>query len=126
MASSFKGKDLFGSGPHRFSQGRQGQVMMSWIALGTVQPGTVAIGLTELDVTVTGRLTAPSETALWALRDAIIAEFQENPTSGTLVDPHGRSWADMTFIDFREGDRTDRGRVWSMEYAAVFRKIKVY
>jgi hypothetical protein len=112
MASSFKGNDLFGSGPHRFRQGRQGQVMMSWIALGTIQPGTVALGLTELDVIVTGRLVAASEAGLWTVRDAVVAELQEVPTAGT-------------FIDLREGDRTDRGRVWSMEYVAVFRKIRV-
>ena len=126
MASSFKGKNLFGSGPHRFSQGRQGQVMLSWISLGTIQPGTVAIGLTELDVTVRGRLVAASESALWTLRDAVAAELEEVPTTGTLVDLHGRSWTGMTFIDFREGDRTDRGRVWSMAYEAVFREIREY
>lgn len=126
MASSFKGKDLFGSGPHRFAQDRQGQVMVSWISLGTTQPGTVALGLTELDVIVKGRLMAASESALWALRDAIVAEFEESPTSGTLIDLHGHQWGDMTFIDFREEDRTDRGRVWSMGYEAVFRNIRVY
>jgi len=126
MASSFKGKDLFGSGPHRFGQARQGHLMMSWVALGTIQPGTVALGLVELDVTVTGRLVAASEAALWTLRDAVVAELQESPTTGTLVDLHGHSWTAMSFIDFREGDWTDRGRVWSMGYEAVFRKIRVY
>lgn len=126
MGSSFKGKDLFGSGPHRFGQDRQGQVMLSWISLGTTQPGTVAIGLTELDVIVTGRLVASSEAGLWSLRDAIVAEFEETPTTGTLVDLHGHQWLSMTFIDYREGEKVDRGRVWSMEYTATFRKIKVY
>ena len=126
MGSSFKGKDLFGSGPHRFSQGRQGQVMLSWISLGTTQPGTVAIGLTELDAIVTGRLVASSEAGLWSLRDAIVAEFEETPTTGTLVDLHGHQWAAMTFIDYREGETVDRGRVWSLAYTATFRKIKVY
>lgn len=126
MASSFKGKDLFGSGPHRFAQDRQGQVMLSWISLGTTQPGTVAIGLTELDVLVTGRLVAASESALWTLRDAVVAELEESPTDGTLIDLHGRAWEEMTFIDFREGDRTDRGRVHSLTYEAVFRKIREY
>ena len=126
MSSSFKGKDLFGSGPHRFAQGRQGQVMLSWISLGTTQPGTVAIGLTELDVLVTGRLVAAGESALWTLRDAIVAELEESPTEGTLIDPHGHQWDEMTFIDFREGDRTDRGRVVSLAYEAVFRRIREY
>lgn len=126
MSSSFKGKDLFGSGPHRFAQGRQGQVMLSWISLGTTQPGTVAIGLTELDVLVTGRLVATGESALWTLRDAIVGELEESPTEGVLIDLHGHQWDEMTFIDFREGDRTDRGRVVSLAYEAVFRRIREY
>jgi len=126
MGSSFKGKDLFGTGPHRFGQGRQGQMMLSWISLGTTQPGTVAIGLTELDVVVTGRLMASSEAGLWVLRDAIVAEFEEVPTTGTLIDLHGHQWLGMSFIDYREGDKVDRGRVWSLEYTATFRRIKVY
>lgn len=126
MPSSFKSKDLFGSGPHRFAQSRQGQVMLSWISLGTIQPGTVALGLTELDVVVTGRLVAPDEAALWVLRDAITAELEESPTPGTLIDPHGREWTDMSFIDYAEADRTDRARVRSLGYTAVFRRIRVY
>ncbi|HZW10555.1 MAG TPA: hypothetical protein VFF69_11690 [Phycisphaerales bacterium] len=126
MPSSFKSKDLFGSGPHRFAQGRQGQVMLSWIALGTTQPGTLAIGLTELDVIVAGRLVAPNEAALWLLREAITAELQETPTPGTLIDLHARQWPDMSFIDYREADRTDRARFYSLSYTATFRRIREY
>lgn len=126
MPSSFKGHDLFGSGPHRFAQRRQGQVMLSWIQLGSTQPGTVPIGLTELDVVVTGRLVAATESALWVLRDAIVAEFEESPKPGTLIDLHARPWGDMTFIDYVEADRTDRGRVWSLGYTATFRRVRQY
>jgi len=124
MASSFKGVDLFGSGPHRFALGRQGQLMLTRLYLGDISPGTIPIGLRELDVIVAGRLVAASESALWTLRDAFVAQLEESPTPGTLIDPHGRTWADMTFIDWREGDRTDRGRVRSMAYVAVFRRIR--
>ncbi len=124
MASSFKGVDLFGSGPHRFALGRQGQMMLTRLYFGDISPGTIPIGLRELDVVVAGRLVAASESALWTLRDAVVAQLQESPTPGTLIDLHGRTWADMTFIDWREGDRTDRGRVRSVAYVAVFRKIR--
>lgn len=126
MPSSFKSKDLFGSGPHRFARERQGQVMLSWISLGVTQPGTVAIGLTELDVTVTGRLVAASESALWVLRDAVVAELEEAPTPGLLIDLRGRQWSGMSFIDYREADRTDRSRRHSIAYVAVFRRIREY
>ncbi len=124
MASSFKGVDLFGSGPHRFSLGRQGPMMLTRLYFGDISPGTIPIGLRELDVIVAGRLVAASESTLWTLRDAVVAQHQESPTPGTLIDLHGRTWADMTFIDWREGDRTDRGRVRSVAYVAVFRKIR--
>ncbi|MCW5777707.1 MAG: hypothetical protein KIS87_14820 [Phycisphaeraceae bacterium] len=123
MASSFKGIDLFGSGPHRFALAAQGQLMLTRLELGDVSPGTIALGLGELDVVVRGRLVATSESALWMLRDAVVAQLQESPTPGTLVDWHGRSWPDMTFIDWREGDRTDRGRLRSVAYVAVFRRV---
>ncbi len=124
MASSFKGVDLFGSGPHRFSQARQGQLMLTRLYFGDISPGTIPIGLREPDVIVAGRLVAASESTLWTLRDAVVAQLQESPTPGTLVDRHGRSWSNMTFIDWREGDRTDRGRVRSVAYVAVFRRVR--
>lgn len=126
MPSSFKSKDLFGSGPHRFALGRQGQVMLSWISQGSTQPGTIPIGLTELDVIVRGRLVAPSESALSLLRDAISAELEETPTPGLLIDLHARQFPDMTFIDFAESDRTDRARLHTLAYTATFRRIREF
>lgn len=126
MPSSFKSKPLFASGPHRFHQGRQGHVMVSWIQLGTYQPGTVALGLTELDVIVRGRLVAANEADLWTLRDAITAELEESPTPGPLVDSAGRQWTDMTLIDHTEADRSDRARTHSIAYTTTFRRIREY
>jgi len=126
MSSSFKSKNLFGSGPHRFALGRQGQVMLSWISQGAIQPGTIPIGLTELDVIVRGRLVAPSESALSLLRDAISAELEETPTPGLLIDLHARQFPDMTFIDFAESDRADRARLHTLAYTATFRRIREF
>lgn len=123
MASSFKGLDLFGSGPHRFSQGQQGQVIVNGGVIGLYGPQTFAQGIRELEVFVTGRLIASSEAALWALRDAVTAQLIHPPAPGTLIDVHGRSWAQMSFVDYAEEDRTDRGRVWSIGYVATFRKM---
>lgn len=124
MASSFKGKSLFNSGSHRFALARQGHLILQDLFFGVTTPGSTPFGLLELDVIVTGRLVASSEVALWALRDAITAELQEVPTSGVLVDEHGRTWNEMIFIRYEEGDRVDRGRVWSIEYVATFRDFK--
>ncbi len=128
MASSFKGHDLFGSGPHRFAVGKQGPFVFSLSALGTPSAESVASGFVELDVTVRGRLVAASESALWTLRDAVTAELIDPPVKGTLVDSRGHSWADMSFITFVEEDRTDRGRPstptqTTVSYTAVFRRF---
>lgn len=123
MASSFKGVDLFGSGPHRFQIGKRGEVVVSLAYGSSPQAGSLYLGLGELDITVSGRLVASGESALWTLRDAVVGQLVDPPTAGVLVDLTGRSWADMSFITYTEGDRTDRGRVRSVGYVAVFRRF---
>ena len=126
MGSSFKGVDLFGSGPHRFSLDRQGHLVISAFGgFGDFSPDTFPIGLVELEVVVTGRLVAASESALWTRRDAIVAQFEDSfePTPGALVDQAGRSFADMVIFDYVEDDRVDRGRAWSVGYEARFRRF---
>jgi hypothetical protein len=123
MPSSFNGADLFGPGPHRFSQGPQGlAIVPNSVFLATWVPGSTAYGPLDLDVIVTGRLVADNEAALWAQRDAIAAVLTFPPTPATLIDHHGREWTDMTFYRFEEGDRTDRGRKLSLTFRAHFRK----
>lgn len=126
MASTFKGLDLFGSGPHRFSVAREGQAMQSELFENPPAPGTRYIGLVELRVTITGRLVAASESALWTIRDAITAQLLDPPVPGTLIDHHGRTWTDMSFVRFIPADRTDRGRVRSLAYTARFTRFRVY
>lgn len=127
MGSSFKGVDLFGSGPQRFALARQGHlVLTAFQAFGFSGPESYPFGLVELEVIVTGRLVGASEAALWARRDAIVAQLEDTilPTPGTLIDTRGRSWTGMVLHRFEEGDRVDRGRVWSIEYTALFRRFK--
>ncbi|MBL8760365.1 MAG: hypothetical protein JNL50_03600 [Phycisphaerae bacterium] len=122
MASSFKSKNLFGSGPHGFAVGVQGELAPLNISMGIGDAGSTLLGLLELNVTVEGRLVAASEGALWALRDAVTAELAHPPTAGTLVDSAGRTWTDMTFISYTETP-VARGRAWSVGYKALFRKM---
>ncbi len=123
MSSSFKSKNLFGSGPHRFAMGKRGELVVSNFALGGGDAGSVWLGLLETDITVRGRLQAATEAALWTLRDAVLAELIDPPTAGTLIDLNGRTWSSMSFVSYVEGDRTDRGRVRSVTYTAIFRKF---
>lgn len=123
--SSYNSVDLFGSGPHRFALAKQGSLFL----LDKFDHGTSSrtniYGPAEQDVVVTGRLVAASEGALWTLRDAIRNQLTPatTPVQATLADGKGRTWSDMTLLTFAEDTRVDRGRVWSVAYTAVFRKI---
>lgn len=121
--SSFKSLDLFGSGPHRFRTGPRGQLVTQDFFVGGSGGGSTAQGLIDYDVIVTGRLVATSESALWTLRDAIVAQLEASPTPGTLADSQGRSWTGISFVGYTEADRTDRGRVRSIAYTALFKKF---
>jgi hypothetical protein len=126
MPSSFKSLDLFGSGPHRFAVGAQGQALSSELFLPVPASGTLYHGPVELEVTISGRLVAASESALWTLRDAITAQLLDPPAPGMLIDHHGREWADMSFVKFTPDDRTDRARAVSLGYKARFLRFRVY
>lgn len=120
MSSTFMGIGLFNSGPHRFSLGAQGEYVLVNARINPTQAGSTPIGPLELTVHVQGRLQAGSESALWALRDAVTAQLTDPVQTGTLVDHGGRAWGMMSFVGYVENDRTDRGRVWSIGYAATF------
>jgi len=126
MASTFKNLGLFDSGPHRFAVLKQGQLVVPELSQGIPDSGSLYLGPLELKIVVTGRLVAASETALWALRDAITAQLLHPPTPGTLIDHYGRTWTDMSFSAFEPADRTDRGRTWSLAYTATFIDFKTY
>lgn len=121
--SSFKGQNLFGSGPHRTAFARQGQLLTLNFFNGGVGGGSTAQGLVDLDIFIRGRLVADSETALWTLRDAIRAELTAAPSIGTLVDIAGRSWPGMALVSYREAGRRDVGRKFSMRYEVQFRNM---
>jgi hypothetical protein len=76
----------------------------------------------ELQVVQTGRLIGADEADLWAQVDAIQAEA-ELPRTGTLVDHHGRSWTGLTLLRFAPTGPVDRGRVASLGYEAVYRRL---
>jgi hypothetical protein len=120
MSSTFKGLGLFNSGAHRFRLAPEGEYVLRNAVLNPNQAGSTPVGPLELVIFVTGRLVAPSESALWALRDAITAQLTHPVQTGTLIDHHGRTWTNMSFVEFATEDRTDRGRVWSIAYTAKF------
>ncbi|MDX2131607.1 MAG: hypothetical protein SFY69_06120 [Planctomycetota bacterium] len=121
--STFKGLNLFGSGPHRFEEGPRGQLITVDYFEGGIGGGSTAQGPIDWVVVVRGRLVSGSESGLRGLRDAVLAQVQDTPTPGTLVDDHGRTWTGMSFVKFAEDGAVDRGRVFSTAYEAVFQKL---
>jgi hypothetical protein len=125
VSSSYKGNDIFGSGPHRFSMEPVGLFVATKSAINAFPtPGSIALGLLELEVVVTGRLIADTDADLWDLRDAItdLAIFPTDP--GDLEDHHARVWTEMTLHRFETADRVDRGRRVSIAYVARFRQFE--
>ena len=123
MASSFKSQNIFGSGPHRFRVLAEGEMVMLNIEASQAQAGSTALGPLELVVEVKGRLISATEGGLWTLRDTIGALLTHPPIVNTLIDHHGRTWQNMSFTRFETEDRTDRGRVRSIGYRAVFMRF---
>ena len=125
MGSSFKGQNLFGSGAHRFVLGRLGRriVSESTIVFDPGTPGSSEWGDLELRIEVRGRLVATGTSALWSLRDSIIAQADSTVASGTLIDGNNRSWSDVKLITYEESGATRRGRKVSVAYTAVFGQL---
>lgn len=125
MGSSYKGVDYFGSGPHRFEMGERARrlVALSTLSGDVTDAGTLEFGNREVRVYVKGRLVAGSETALWALRDAITAQAVAGVVSGTLEDQYGREWESMKLLSYEEDGPTARGREVSIGYVAEFGEL---
>ena len=123
MPSHYKNLPLFASGPHRFATLSQGHTILSDLSLGASDPNTLTVGIHELDVTVTGRLVAPTDAALWTLREALAAQLIFPPEPGLLEDSHGKQWASMTLIRIDWDTRTDRSRTCSIAYVTTFRRF---
>lgn len=125
MGSSYKGQNLFGSGAHRFVMGRLGRriVAGSTIAFDPTVPGASEWGDLEVRIEVRGRLVATGDSALWSLRNSILAEADSAVGSGTLIDEHSHSWPDVKLITYEESGATRRGRKVSVAYTAVFGQL---
>ncbi|MCA9302509.1 MAG: hypothetical protein KC996_00155 [Phycisphaerales bacterium] len=122
MGSSYKGEDLFGSGPHVFREQRRGRRVVSLAAVAgdVTQDGSAEYGDYELRVEVRGRLVSATEAGLWSLRDAITDEADSSVGSGLLEDAHGHEWSGVKLLSFEPSGETDRGRTVSVGYTAMF------
>ncbi|MFN9992637.1 MAG: hypothetical protein ACK54H_04765 [Phycisphaerales bacterium] len=123
--SSYKGEDLFGSGPHRFRSGWFGETVVPNMAIGRIDSGSTPIGPAESDIFVEGRLVGTTWAQLKSRLDAITGSLDSPPTPGTLIDGRGVVHQNMSLIRFEPVGRVDAGRVYSQAFFAVFRRFGV-
>lgn len=125
--SSFKGVDLFGSGPHRFSVGPMGQTLRerSFLFGSPSEFGKIPVGALDLEVFVSGRLIADDDAGLWSVVDVIDQQLVSFTPSGELLDGRGRSWSAMYLVGFEMDEGFSRGRRVSVGYTASFRTLRV-
>lgn len=121
--SSFKGRNLFGSGPHRVRIGPVGESVVANYIIGLPGSGSTPQGPIELDITVEGRLVAGSAPALASLVAAIESEIASPPEPGTFIDNAGRAFEQVSFIRFEPAGPTDRARSFSLPFTATFRRF---
>jgi hypothetical protein len=122
MSSSYKGIDLFGSGPHRFRRDVEGQLMVPAFEFSPM-PGWTSLGTVTPVVLVEGRLSAGSAAGLRTLIDAIRAQLLLWPEPGTLVSADGTSWVEMSFGRFEPTGPAAYGRTVSQGYVARFYRM---
>lgn len=124
--SSYRGNDVFGSGPHRFTLGRRGQAVLPVESLTQVPSiyAFVVVGNFDERVFVAGRLVSASEASLWSLRQALIGETDVSNSPATLVNSDGRSYLNMRMVMYEETGPVGRGRAWSVAYLAEFRRFE--
>ena len=100
-----------------------GVVSLSALTGDVTQGGTSEFGDYEIRVEVRGRLIAETDTGLWALRDALVAESVSSVGSGVLDDGLGRQWAGMKLLNFEPGGSVEHGRVVSVGYVVEFGRL---
>ncbi len=120
MPSSFNSLDLFSSGPHRFFVGPMGSQLVQRSLLDLANAGRQPVGPLDGDATIRGRLIASTDADLWSIIDAITAQLTFPPTAADLIDLHGRTFKNVSFISIELLAPFDRAREISVPYEARF------
>jgi hypothetical protein len=116
--SSFKGQNLFGSGPHRFAVGGLTERHEA-----TEQPGADGATVTPLGrgarrIEQTGTLAADDPARLACQFEAIEAAM--DGMAGELVDDVGRVHAGVLLVSFEPQPMRRVGRRWAGDYTVTY------
>lgn len=120
--SSYRGKDLFGSGPHRFTIGG----IAARTAVHTM-PGVDGVrrtpgGRSPRSIEQRGTLIADDLASLDALRAAIEAEL--NGRTGELIDEFNRSHADVVMLTFESKQVRRVGPRYALDYTIEYEQVQ--
>jgi hypothetical protein len=121
-SSTIAGQTLFDSGPERFVVRSVGTLFLPPLALDALQITTTPLTALEVWIIQTGRLTAPTDTALWDQVE-LIRQRAEAQLTGTLVLPTGRQFMDMTLLRLAPESPVEHGRVVSLGYRADYIRL---
>ncbi len=116
--SSFKGKNLFGSGPHRFTVHGRSLRHAARPSPGGDGVQVTAQGRDARRVDQTGTLRADDVARMQAQLDAIEAEL--DGVAGELVDDRGRVYADVLMLQFAPGAIRGVGRRLALDYTIAY------
>ncbi|MEM1166365.1 MAG: hypothetical protein AAGI30_08765 [Planctomycetota bacterium] len=122
--STWRGEDLFGSGPHRFAVGPVGLLVREPFR----SPNELAVwdryGPLAVVVVQTGRLVAPTSSELMALWGAIWSAAEADQT-GMLVDDTGLEYPSMVMQRAQMTGPPAHGTHWSVGYEVTYQEDPV-
>lgn len=120
--SSYKGNNLFASGPHRFEIGGVAQRTVERALPGADGVRLSAMGRTGRSITQMGTLIADDIAGLDALTAAI--ESSLDGESGELIDDLSRRWTDVVMLAF-EPEHTRRiGVRLAVDYTIRYSQVR--
>lgn len=119
--SSFRGGNLFGSGPHRFDVHGRSQRHQLDQAPAADGATVTALGRTARRVDQSGELRADDVAGLEAQAAAI--EAAADGVAGVLIDDLGRAWPAMVLVTFERGRARRVGGRLVMDYSAAYVQV---
>lgn len=120
--ATFRGLDLFSSGPHRVRINLAGRLYLPPLVGINTSSSTLDVTTAELQIEQSGRLAAPDEATLWQRVQAIV-DTAEGVQPGTLLLDSGQQWTNLRMLRFGTPDPPDRGREFSIAYTIEYRRL---
>lgn len=120
--SSYRGKDLFGSGPHRFAIGGVAQRTAEHVSPGVDGARRTPLGKSARPIEQTGTLLADDVASLDAQRHAI--EVELDGRTGDLVDDLGRAHGGVVMLALDTDPIRRVGPRYALDYRVRYEQVQ--